>query len=90
MNGLKAKLPIHMSAAEDVAISTEEKKVEWWYDHKEQLPHWATAVKQVVLVQPSSAAAKRVFSLLKSSLNEQQGDALVDYQQTSIMLQYKR
>lgn len=90
MNGLKDELPIYMAAAEDVAISTEEKKVEWWYDHKEQLPYWATAVKQVLLVQPSSAAAERVFSLLKSSFNEQQGGALVDYLQASIMLQYNK
>ena len=48
MNGLKAELPIYMAAAEDVSISTQEKKVERWYDHKEQLPHWAT-------VQPISA-----------------------------------
>ena len=52
MNGLKAELPIYMAAAEDVAILTEEKKVEWWYDRKEQLPHWAT-------VQPISATIIR-------------------------------
>ena len=52
INGLKAELPIYMAATEYVPISTEEKKVEWWYDHQEQLPHWAT-------VQPISATIIR-------------------------------
>lgn len=63
----------YLPTAEDVVFSIEEKKVEWWYDHKEQLPHWASAVKQVLLVQKSAAAAERVFSAIcKSSFNEQQ------------------
>ena len=34
--------------------------------------------------------AERVFSILKSSFNEQQECALVDYLQASIMLQYNK
>ena len=33
--------PAYMAAAEDVVIPTEEKKVEGWCGHKEQLPRWA-------------------------------------------------
>ena len=33
----------------------------------------------------SSAAAEKVFSILKASFNEQQDCALVDYIQTSVM-----
>ena len=51
IDGLKAELPAYMAAAEDDVISTEENKVEW---RKEKLPRWASAVKQVLLVQPSS------------------------------------
>ena len=61
IDGLKAELPAYLAAAEDVVIPTEEKKVEWWCGHEEQLPRWASAVKQVLLVQPSSATADRVF-----------------------------
>ena len=57
---------------------------------KERLPRWATAVKQVLLIQPSSAAAERVFSILKASFNEQQDCALVDYIQASVMAQYNK
>ena len=51
---------------------------------------WATAVKQVLLIQPSSAAAERVFSILKASFNEQQDCALVDYIQAIVMAQYNK
>ena len=43
---------------------------------------------RVLLLQPSSAAAERVFSLLANSFSEQQTRALEDYVQTSVMLQY--
>ena len=90
INGLKAELPAYLAATEDVVINTEDRKVEWWHNHKDQLPHWASAVKRVLLVQPSSAAAERVFSILNSSFNDQQGHALVDYLQASVMTQYNK
>ena len=45
-------------------------------------------MKQVLLVQPSSAAAKRAFSLLSAAFSNQQESALADYLQASVMLQY--
>ena len=44
----------------------------WWQYHSNELPHWSAAVQDVVLVQPSSAAAEHVFSLLKASFGPQQ------------------
>ena len=82
--------PAYMAAAEDVVIPTEEKKVEWWCGHKEQLPPWASAVKQVLFVQPLSPTAERVFSILRAPFNEQQNCALVDYLQASAMSQYNK
>ena len=52
------------------------------------LPHWSSAVMKVLLVQPSSAAAERVFSILNSSFDDSQEHALVDYLQACVMLQY--
>ena len=43
---------------------------------------------KLLLVQTSSAAAERVFSILNSSFNDLQEHALVDYLQASVMLQY--
>lgn len=90
INDLKAELSAHLAATEDVVIDTEERKVKWWHDHKDQLPHWASAAKKVLLVQPSSAAAERVFSFLNSSFNDQQEHTLVDYLQASVMTQYNK
>ena len=61
---------------------------DWWKQHEIELPNWSRACKMVLLFQPSSAAAERVFSLLQNSFQEQQFSALEDYIETSIMLQY--
>jgi len=41
----------------------------------------------ILLIQPSSAASERVFSLLNNTFNEQQQSCLEDYVEVSIMLQ---
>ena len=48
------------------------KKVEWWRQNEDNLPHWVGAVKMVLLLQPTSAAAERVFSLLWAVFSDQQ------------------
>ena len=67
-------------------VTTEEEKVKWWCQHVERLPRLSAAVKQVLLVQPSSAAAGRGFSLLSAAFSDQQDSALADYLQASVML----
>ena len=47
----------------------------------------ASCVKMVLCIQPSSAAAERVFSLLQTSFSDRQGLALQDYIETALMLQ---
>ena len=37
--------------------------LQWWKSHVEKLPNGANAMRKVILVQPSSVAAERVFSL---------------------------
>ena len=49
--------------------------LDWWI----KLPSWAAAYKKVILCQPSSAAVERVFSILKSSFDTDQNQALEDY-----------
>ena len=56
----------------------------------EFLPNWAAAAKKAVLVQPSSAASERVFSLLNNSFGTKQNSCLEDYVEASITLQYNR
>lgn len=58
----------------------------WWEDGSPNLPSWSSAVLKVVLVQPSSAAAERVFSLLVTMFGDQQYDTLEDYVEAALML----
>ena len=46
--------------------------------------------KRVLLCQPSSAAAERVFSLLNNSFSDRKSHSLEDYIEISVMLQYNR
>ena len=56
----------------------------------EELPHWSNAVKKVLILQVSSAAAERVFSMLKASFSATQERSLRDYLEASVMLQFNR
>ena len=42
----------------------------------------------LLLVQPSSAAAERAFSILSNSFTDTQRSSLEDYIEISIMIQY--
>ena len=88
LEGLKSELPSYIAKSD--GVSTEFDKLAWWKSHQHELPNWSKACKTALLIQPSSAAAERVFSLLNNSFKENQARALEDYIETSIMLQYNR
>ena len=86
---LVEELPNYLDLAiADGAIETEEGKVQWWATHAAALPNWSAAVKKILLVQPSSASAERVFSLLQNAFSKQQEAALEETVETSVMLCY--
>ena len=86
VSALKSELPSYLSSAEDVCENVD--IIQWWKNHADRLLKWSSVFLQIVLVQPSSAAAERVFSLLSSSFRSQQESSLEDYIQLSLMLQY--
>ena len=86
IQALKQELPLYQAAAQDVDPSLD--PLIFWKHHENDLPTWAKAARHVLLVQPSSAASERVFSLLKNSFTERQNSSLQDYIETSLMLQY--
>lgn len=65
INSLKVELPSHAAKASDVSPDFD--VLEWWKCNKDDLPHQSLAARKVLVVQPSSAAAERVFSVLSSS-----------------------
>ena len=88
LENLKKELPVYLTKAADLDRNVD--SVQWWKDHSDDLPCWSAAAGKILLVQPSSAAAERVFSLLQNSFGSFQDAALTDYLQASIMLQYKK
>ena len=83
---LKIELPKYLAAAEDVSPDVD--KCGWWKRHEVQLPTWSNACHHILLIQPSSGAAERAFSILSNSFGEKQTKALQDYIETSVMIQY--
>ena len=81
---LQDELARYQALAEDIADDVN--VLQWWSRHAREVPCWASACKQILLLQPSSAASERVFSLLQNSFGSQQ--VLEDYIEASIMLQY--
>ena len=82
----KRELPSYLAKVDDVSFEVD--KLEWWKKYTNQFPHWSAACKLILLVQPSSAAAEHIFSLLTNSFSEQQKSALEDSIEASIMFQY--
>ncbi len=59
----------------------------WWKVNGSKFPAaWAEAARIVLAFTPTSAAAERVFSMLKALFGNQATTALADYIQTAIIL----
>ena len=59
LSNLKVELPSYLAKASQV--NSDFDILEWWKLHEAELPHWSSAVKKGLLLQPSSAASERVF-----------------------------
>ena len=66
IQSLKDELPDYVAKANSTpdALDDLTDTLPWWKASAQDLPYWAAAVQKMVVVQPSSAAAERVFSLL--------------------------
>lgn len=83
---LKEEYPLYMAAIED--LSSDCDILNFWKQYAANIPKWKEAAAKVLLLQPSSAAAERVFSLLKNSFGDQQLKSLEDYIEASLVIQY--
>jgi hypothetical protein len=83
---LKTELPTYLAKCADTGENFS--AMTWSKLNCSELPFWSATARNVLLVQPSSAASERVFSLLNASFHEQQDAALQDYLETSLVLQY--
>ena len=69
-------------------MANERQKLAWWAAHSDTIPHWASVVKKLLVIQPSSASAERVFILLNNAFNDQQDNAPEDYLEASVIIRY--
>ena len=74
ITSLKQELPIYLSKSSGVSPNID--ILEWWRLNEDSLPSWLSAAQKVVLIQPSAAAAERVFSLLNNSFGSKQNQCL--------------
>ena len=87
IRALQKELSNYLPEADGVKIVHGE-QMQLWKEHHVQLRHWSSAAKRLALVQPSSAVAERVFSLLSALFDDQQTAALEDYLEAAVMLAY--
>ena len=93
---LKYELPAYLSKCagtaydhEDVNTFTTE-VLRSWANHGKEFPTWALAMQIVGSLTPNSAAAERVFSMLKQMFGDTQMTALADMIQAALMLVYNK
>ena len=83
---LQKELPSYLAKAEGTAPDVD--YLHWWKNNADSLPIWASCAKKILSVQRSSSAAERVFSIINASFHDQQDNALQDYIEASVMLQF--
>ena len=92
VDSLIDELPAYTQAAGSIDEAVSCKSVEhimpFWASRHKELPTWSKLVTFMATVVPSSAAAERVFSILKSQFGDTQTAALDDYVSASCMLRF--
>ena len=77
---LASELPAYLAPVDGIVDLSKEQKLARWGARRHIVTHWASLVRKLLLIQPSSAAFNKVFSLL-STLSSQQENA-------SVMIRY--
>jgi hypothetical protein len=83
---LTSEFPTYQARA--AGVSPQVDVLLWWRQNGHAIPAWTVACRQMILVQPSSAAVERVFSMLNASIGDDQRSMLGDAIEASLMLQY--
>jgi hypothetical protein len=92
---LKRELPAYLTACSRISPDSDLDGAECWKseamaEKDTKFPAWAELTREVCLLQPSSAAAERVFSIMRRTFDAGQQTALDDYVETSLMMQYNK
>jgi len=88
---LMMQLPAYRALAISEVLTNSVDREVWWESkkHTAGVDRWFAGATMVMICQPSSASAERIFSMLKALIgDQQQANALQDYQEASIMARY--
>lgn len=91
---LIVELPRYLAATQVVEGAVENETPEewarWWKIKSSDLPKWSAFARRCALqdLQPSSAPAERVFSLLRQRFTDKQRTSLEESIETSVMVAY--
>ena len=86
MNSLVQELPQYLAACDGISLSAD--VIHFWKERATLLPKFYSLFSWYCLIQPSSGAVERVFSLLNNMFNDQQANSLQDYVEAAVMLRY--
>ena len=93
---LLQELPAYLAATQGFTVDHHDTKafteavLGWWANNGTKFPTWAEAAQTVFSFTPNSAAAERVFSLLKLIFGDLRDRALADMMQATLMLMYNK
>ena len=96
VSGLLHQLPTYISVAQDFTVDHGDVQaftksvLKWWANHGSVIPAWSEAAQIVFSFTPNSAAAERVFSMLKLFYGKERVASLADSINVSLMLNYNR
>ena len=91
---LKRELPAYLTKCAGTAFDHNDvdeftkSVLPWWANNGKEFPTWALAMQIVGSFTPNSAAAERVFSMLKLMFGDAQMSSLMDMIQAALMLKY--
>ena len=86
IQNLRNELPQYLAACQGVSLDIDLK--EFWRNRAGILPTFVSLFVHFCLLQPSSGACERVFSIVKNLFDPQQSHALHDYVETAVMVNY--
>ena len=90
LTALKTELPVYLALAQDINDQNFDKNciLPFFKTHQNELPNWGQFASLLAAQQLSSAAVKRVFSILKQVFDETQESSLNDYVMGIVMKKY--
>lgn len=85
IQNIKAELPIYFAHSENASFDID--VIKWWFEKRHVLRKFYESIIPIaVIFQPTSAAAERVFAMLKWMFGEDQASLLQDYKESSLIM----